>query len=193
MDKTFSDEEKLRRAIEISQRRNGYYNSNVSSARVNVNDKKDYRLFKKMILQIIICLLIYIIIHLINTTNYAFSDDVIKNTNNILSYDINIEKLYKDCQKFFVTIFNNNEDKKEEINNNTVENNVVNSNSNNIQENEVINNKIVNNTVVDKKENKEDKNNNLKEHDKEEKQADTKHETVEKTALETVENLKTAG
>ena len=51
MERIFSDEEKLRRAIEISQRRNGYYNSNMSSTRVNVNDKKDYRLFKKMILQ----------------------------------------------------------------------------------------------------------------------------------------------
>ena len=107
MEKTFSEEEKLRRAIEISQRRNGYYNTNISSARVNVNEKKDYRLFKKMILQIIICLLIYIIFHLINTTNYAFSDDVIKNTNNILNYDINLEKLYKDCQNFFVTTFKN--------------------------------------------------------------------------------------
>ena len=94
MERVFSDEEKIRRAIEISQRRNGYYNRNISVERVNVNEKKDYRLFKKMILQIIICLLIYTIFHLINTTNYAFSDDVIKNTNNILSYDINLEKLY---------------------------------------------------------------------------------------------------
>ena len=183
MEKTFSDEEKLRRAIEISQRRNGYYNSNVSGARVNVNDKKDYRLLKKMILQIIICLLIYIIFHLINTTNYAFSNDVIKNTNNILNYDINLEKLYRDCKNFFVTTFNNNQDKKEKINS-TVMNNVINTISNNVQENEVINNEIANNTVVDKKEDEENKNSNSKEDSKEENKADKKDEKIEKTAME---------
>ena len=46
MERIFSDEEKLRRAIEISQRRNtNYYKP--STTRVNVNTKKDYGLFKK--------------------------------------------------------------------------------------------------------------------------------------------------
>ena len=83
MDRIFSDEEKVRRAIEISQRRNqNYYTKNAT--RVNVNNKKNYKLFKKMILQIIICLLIYIIFHLISTTNYTFSSEVLRNTNNIV-------------------------------------------------------------------------------------------------------------
>lgn len=176
MEKTFSEEEKLRRAIEISQRRNGYNNRNISGARVNVNNKKDYRLFKKMILQIIICLLIYIIFHLINTTNYAFSDDVIKNTNSILSYDINLENLYKECHNFFITSFNNYEDKKEESNNNDVVNNVINNNSSNIQENAVITNEIANNVVADKKD-EEEKQDNTKKENKEE-------ITKEKTAME---------
>ena len=60
MERTISDEEKIRRAIEISQRRNQNYYSR-ETARVNVNSKKNYKLFKKMILQIIICLLIYFI------------------------------------------------------------------------------------------------------------------------------------
>ena len=179
MEKTYSEEEKLRRAIEISQRRNGYYNSNTSSTRVYVNDKKDYRLFKKMILQIIICLLIYIIFHLINTTNYAFSDDVIKNTNNILSYDINLENLYKECHNFFITYFNNDENKNEEIDNNTALNNTINEIPNRIQENAVITNKITNNVVAAKKD-EEDKNNNPKEENK----IDNKDKKTEKTAME---------
>ena len=178
MEKTFSEEEKLRRAIEISQRRNGYYNSNVSTTRVNVNEKKDYRLFKKMILQIIICLLIYIIFYLINTTNYAFSDDVIKNTNNILNYDINLEKLYNDCQNFFITIFNNDENKKE-INNNLIINNTTNEISKKTQENATITNKIANSVVADKKD-EEDKNNNQKEENK----IDNKNKKIEKTDME---------
>lgn len=178
MEKTFSEEEKLRRAIEISQRRNGYYNSNVSTTRVNVNEKKDYRLFKKMILQIIICLLIYTIFYLINTTNYAFSDEVIRNTNNILSYDINLEKLYNDCQNFFITIFNNDENKKE-INNNLIINNTTNEISKKTQENAIITNKIANSAVVDKKKIEENKD-NIKKEDKE----DVKKEKTEKTAME---------
>ena len=54
MERLMSDEEKIRRAIEISQRRN-QNNYSRETTRVNVNDKKEYKLFKKMILQIIIC------------------------------------------------------------------------------------------------------------------------------------------
>ena len=93
MERIMSDEEKIRRAIEISQRRNNGY-CRTEPARVNVNEKNNYKLFKKMILQIIICLLIYSIFYLITSTNYVFSEQVIKNTNEILNYDINFQGLY---------------------------------------------------------------------------------------------------
>lgn len=170
MERVFSDEEKIRRAIEISQRRNGYYNSNDSVSRVNVvNDKKDYKLFKKMILQIIICLLIYIIFHLINSTNYAFSEDVIKSTNNILNYDVNLQKIYKDCRNFVITSLNNNSNNETTIENQALNNVGIESTYNNI-ENSVLTNKIKNNSVKNKKEqnNKEDSNesNNKKNNEK---------------------------
>ena len=156
MDRTFSDEEKIRRAIEISQRRNqNYYEK--ETARVNVSNKKDYRLFKKMILQIVICLLIYIIFYLINTTNYAFSEEVLKNTTNILNYDINLEKLYKNCQNFFITSFNNEEDTQNSIINNTITNNVANTITTNLvqETTENTNNTVVENMVTED-ENKEE-------------------------------------
>lgn len=167
MERAISDEEKIRRAIEISQRRNqSYYIKN--TARVNVNEnKKNYKLFKKMILQIVICLLIYIIFHLISTTNYAFSEEVLKNTTNILSYDINFEKIYKDCQNFFVTTFNNNEDNQNKET--TLINNITNSMSNIVENSAVTNfstnvvlenvsNSSNNNAVTDnQKENNEEK------------------------------------
>ena len=151
MERTISDEEKIRRAIEISQRRNQNYYSR-ETARVNVNNKKNYRLFKKMILQIIICLLIYFIFYLITTTNYAFSDQVIEGTNSILNYDINIEKIYKDCENFFVTTFKNNEKNQE---NNTLDNSVTNNSINIIQntiETSMIDNKLVANNAIEVKE-----------------------------------------
>lgn len=129
MERVISEEEKLRRAIEISQRRNQSYSTR-ETARVNVNNKKDYRLFKKMILQIIICLLIYLIFYLISTTNYVFSDQVLKSTTNILNYDINLEKMYQECKNFFVTNFNiNNSNENGDSNiNSVIENNLVNEN-----------------------------------------------------------------
>lgn len=174
MDRVFSDEEKLRRAIEISQRRNNSYN-NTYSTRVNVTDKKDYKLFRKMILQIIICLLIYIIFHLITTTNYAFSDDVIKNTNNILNYDINLEKMYKDCQNFFITTFNN-EEKNENINNNAVITNTTNS----VLENTIQNIATINQIVNEVDETDKEKDNEASEENEE----DNKEEKIEKTQME---------
>lgn len=182
MERVFSDEEKLRRAIEISQRRNNSHSNTYSgSTRVNENEKKDYKLFRKMILQIIICLLIYIIFHLITTTNYAFSDDVIKNTNNILNYDINLEKMYKDCQNFFVTTFNNEDKKESEVtNNNTILNNETNMLVENTIQNIASASEVVNNVEEANKEN--DKNEVSKENDVE--KEDNIEEKTEKTQME---------
>ena len=151
MERLMSDEEKIRRAIEISQRRN-QNNYSRETTRVNVNDKKEYKLFKKMILQIIICLLIYIIFHLISTTNYAFSDEVIKSTNNILNYDINLESIYHNCVNFFTNKFNTNNDEKVIVTDNKVnviENIVENNNISQI-ENKIENKDSVNNVVENK-------------------------------------------
>lgn len=95
MERVLSEEERIRRAVEISQRRNNVYGNNVQMAKVNVKPKKDYQLFKRMFLQIIICLLIYSIYYMITTTNYIFSEDVMKQTSAILSYDIDFHELYE--------------------------------------------------------------------------------------------------
>lgn len=158
MDRAITDEEKIRRAIEISERRNQNYHRR-ETARVNVNNnKKDYKLFKKMLLQIVICLLIYLIFHLISTTNYAFSDEVIKNTNTILNYDINLEKKYKDCQQFIIKMFNNNDKNEAGITENVVTNNITNEIKNKV-ENSIITKELANNTIVEKEEVKEEKEN----------------------------------
>lgn len=130
MERIISDEEKIRRAIEISQRRNKNYGIQ-RTAKVNVDNKKDYRLFKRMILQIIICLLIYSIFYLIRTTNYIFSEDVINQTSSILSYDINFHELYQkgvNGVKGFINKYqeqNNNMSENEIVNNQEELNNIV--------------------------------------------------------------------
>lgn len=93
MERSLTPEEKIKRAEEIYyRRRNQYTRTNVAT--VNVSEGKNYGLFKKLILQVLICLLIYFIFYLIQTSNYIFSEDVINKTKEILSYDINIPDLY---------------------------------------------------------------------------------------------------
>lgn len=110
LERTLSDEEKIRKAIEISQRRNN--NRRASYQEVSIpssNSKKEYKLFKRMIMQVMICALIYLIFYLITTTNYVFSEDVINKTNSILNYDIEFYNIYKqgiNKIKGFVSKFN---------------------------------------------------------------------------------------
>ncbi len=125
MERTLSAEEKIRRAEEIYERRRGGYNTH-NVATVSVSEKKNYNLFKKMILQILICLLIYFIFYLIQNSNYVFSEEVINRTKEILSYDINIQAIYTEIQN---QINNLSEGilPNEEGTNNTIDNNVVNT------------------------------------------------------------------
>ena len=128
-----------------------------------------------MILQIIICLLIYIIFHLISTTNYVFSAEVMKNTSNILSYDINLEKIYEDFQNFFINNFNKNNKAKESYIGNSIVNDIENKATNSI----LVNNELVNNSIVaDEKEDKQTDNN------KSEGNKNIDEENKEKTAME---------
>lgn len=125
MERTLSAEEKIRRAEEIYERRRGGYNTH-NVATVSVSEKKNYSLFKKMILQILICLLIYFIFYLIQNSNYVFSEEVINRTKEILSYDINIQAIYTEIQNQINNLSQGilpNEEKS----NNTIDNNVVNT------------------------------------------------------------------
>ena len=108
MERTLSPDERIRRAEEIYYRRK-MQDTNRRSARVNVADKKEYGLFKKMILQIAICIMIYAIFYMIQNTNYIFSEDVIKKANEILSYDINIKNIYEQGMQYINGFIKNNE------------------------------------------------------------------------------------
>lgn len=141
MERTLNPEEKIRRAEEIYQRRrNGYTSRNVAT--VNVSNEKNYGLFKKMILQIAICLVIYFIFYLIQNSNYVFSTDVINKTKEILSYDINI-------QEMFTNIMNGMSSWSNELvsndSNNTIEDNNINEKEN--QDNNIVNTENTENLI----------------------------------------------
>ncbi len=101
LERTLSAEERIRRAEEIYQRRKMQGGVRVPSSNVNSKPKVEYSLFKKLILQIAICLLIYFIFYLIKNSNYIFSENVISKTKEFLSYDINFQNVYKQAEEYY--------------------------------------------------------------------------------------------
>lgn len=93
MERVMTVEEKIRRAEEIYERRKQGEARTV--AKVAVNDKKDIKLLKKMIIQILICVAIYLIVYAMQNSQYVFSKDFINKANEILSYDTNFMELYE--------------------------------------------------------------------------------------------------
>lgn len=107
MERTISQEERIRRAEEIYNRRKLASGVRVSSNSVNRVEKKKISLFKKMLMQLAICAVIYIIFYLIKNTNYIFSDDVINKTKEFLSYDINFGNVQNSITSFVSNNMNN--------------------------------------------------------------------------------------
>ena len=110
MERLMSVEDKIKRAEEIYERRHGISNT---IAKVNVNEKKDVKLLKKMIIQIIVCMSIYIIIYVIQNNNFPFSQDFINKTDEILSYDTNFIQMYEDVKNQILSFINKDENKNE--------------------------------------------------------------------------------
>lgn len=109
MERTMSVEEKIRRAEQIYERRKQGSDKQITTVSVN-NEKKDIRLLKKMIVQILICISIYLIIYFINNSEYVFSKDFINKINEVLSYDVNFMDLYNTIKdQYNKIIVNNNE------------------------------------------------------------------------------------
>lgn len=135
MERTLSPEEKIKRAEEIyNRRRSQYYRNNVAT--VSVSENKNYGLLKKMILQILICLVIYFIFYLIQSSNYIFSEDVINKTKEILSYDINLPSMYSKAMEYIDTNWKMNSTL-EEQNNVNLQNIEEDTNNNSISVNEI--------------------------------------------------------
>ena len=134
MERTMSMEDKIRRAEEIYYRRRGQsVSNNTEYVRENKKEKKDVKLFKKMITQIIVCLAIYSGFYLIVNNNYIFSEDFTNKAREILSQDINFMEIYSAISNKVTEIYNSLQAKPAEQQNS--EENVQN-NEENIQNND---------------------------------------------------------
>lgn len=126
MERSISVEEKIRRAEAIYERRKQENNKSIPNVRVNVDkEKKDIKLLKKMIIQILICMVIYLIIYTIQNNKYVFSEDFINKVNEILSYDINFYEFYDNAKENLLNKIEENSESKKEINEENVNSEVA--------------------------------------------------------------------
>ena len=107
MERTLSAEERIRKAEEIYYKRKMQNQGvRVSANASNKPSKPNYKLFNKVILQALICITIYVIFYLVQNSNYIFSDNVLNTIKNILSYDINFQKVYQDLNGYIENLKN---------------------------------------------------------------------------------------
>lgn len=101
MERAMSVEDKIRKAEEIYYRRKNKEMPVKETTKIQVKPRKNIKLLKKMIKQIITCLFIYAIFYTIIKNNYIFSEDFTQKIKEILSQDINFSEIYS---RFFNVI-----------------------------------------------------------------------------------------
>ncbi|MCI8654891.1 MAG: peptidoglycan DD-metalloendopeptidase family protein [Clostridia bacterium] len=182
MERTISVEEKIKRAEEIYNRRKGYQTRN-TTARVNLDKKRNSSVIKKMRNQIIACTLIYLIFYFLINNNFIFSEELKNKINEVLSYEVNFNDIYIKVSDYFNNLRNeliqgNNEEKKEE----TIP--VNNEEGKEIQEN--------NNSENDNQEKNSQENNNVDDNSVENNETSSVNENLMRTSDinngETIEN-----
>lgn len=163
MEKSISQEERIRRAEEIYSRRrynNRYgeslYRSGETRNRYQPQETRKIKgkMINKMIIQMIVCVIIYTCIYMLQYSNYLFSKDMVDKTKEVLSYDISIENLYNKSNEFFLNLqkkinWGVNNEQNDNVNEeaqdqNTEETNIENSNA----ESSEANNKNVDNSEI---------------------------------------------
>ena len=125
VERAISVEERIRRAEEIYEKRRQGESRPITKVNVNNSQKKDIKLLKKMIVQILVCISIYLAIYAIYNNKYVFSEDFIKKANEILSYDTNFGELYQNAKNQIQTWFQaitTQEEGQEQTENTQVEN-----------------------------------------------------------------------
>lgn len=117
MERIISQEERIKRAEEIYNRRryenrNNYYTRNKNRYDEESAKSVKAKIAKKMIIQMLICVIIYTVIFLIQNSEQLFSKNIIDRAKEILAYDISIENLtsyWNNAQNGINGLFNKGE------------------------------------------------------------------------------------
>lgn len=121
MERVLSREERIRRAEEIYARRKNI-RERTKRATVNVSQPKNFKLLKKVALQIIICAIIYYIFYLISTTSYSFSEGTLSKTEELISHDFDFYSVYNSFVNWANSYIYGNENKENTAENKNEEN-----------------------------------------------------------------------
>ena len=120
MERIMSVEDKIRRAEEIYNRRREQ-EFKTRNTKVSVENSKKTaninRKLMKMIIQIIVCMLIYLSFYSLTKTEYIFSKNLKSRCEEILSYDISFTEMYKKIEEYILIV----KQKYQEVNNKSKE------------------------------------------------------------------------
>ena len=126
MDRIISEDERLRRAEDILERRR---NTDLRISSENFVKEKSNTKFRKMFIQILISLIIYCGIYYIKNSQNENTKLFIANINSVLEYDVDFKKIYEEicikCESLNLKL-NFNSENSENINENTQNDNVNN-------------------------------------------------------------------
>ncbi len=106
MERTISQEERIRRAEELYNKRRQDRNDRMYyyTKQDRTSNGIKARITKKVVAQLIVSLAIYLGIYMIQNSNYVFSAGVANKIQGFLSYDLEFNKLYEDA----ITYLKNN-------------------------------------------------------------------------------------
>ena len=121
MEKTMSVEERIRRAEERYNQKNGY-TAQIGNSRKELNIKN--RVFekkkttRKLLMQIFVCLVIYVAFYSITNRDYIFSDNFKNDVNIFLKDKTKIYAMYENSKEFVNSrILHQNKEENNEVNN----------------------------------------------------------------------------
>ena len=96
MEKAMSVEERIKRAEEIYSRRNGQYINTYNKK----ENKKKFSNIKKMIMQIFVCLTIYLAFYIFTNSDYIFSEEFLNQIKGNFNQDSKIYSIYLNTKSY---------------------------------------------------------------------------------------------
>lgn len=102
MERILSQDERIRRAEELYARRRMQV-ENRTSATVNVDERNSNKLTKKLVIQFVVCVLIYAGFYAIKNVPNIVPQEVMYKISDILEYDINIQEMYNKFNSYITS------------------------------------------------------------------------------------------
>ena len=115
MERTMSVEERIRRAEDIYNKRNGGY-SRATSNETSYKKKNKKGTVKRLFMQAFVCLSIYIIFYAVTNREYVFSQDFRKDVGVFFNEKTKISEFYGNAKAFLKSKFNNANENAENTN-----------------------------------------------------------------------------